>query len=240
MNKPFTIIATRLISPMVKENLREDLILEEYEFIQTIPVPVKSAFRKLISERTPHFIFTSRRAVKFFIENLREEDIELPTNCRIYCLSGDTKNAVIEAGMEPLLVAESALKLAQLIHHKGLSAEVSFFCSDMRRNDLPDFLRASGIRVNELVLYRTVLRSIRVREDYDGLLFFSPSAVDSFFMSNKLNPRAVFFCIGNTTANAVENHAPKVEVIIADRPTQENLFEKLEEKFRQKKISSNK
>ncbi|NJE06734.1 hypothetical protein E3E36_11445 [Thermococcus sp. M36] len=40
---------------------------------------------------------------------------------------------------------------------------------------------------------------------YNGILFFSPSAVRSFFSNNRVATNTVLFAIGNTTAAEIKN-----------------------------------
>ena len=114
-----------------------------------------------------------------------------------------------------------------MIYKKGISKKLIFFCSDIRRNDLPDFLSSTKIKVKEIVLYKTLLVPKYIIQNYKAVLFFSPSAVQSFFISNKSEPGTSFFCIGSTTANALKKAAPVKTIIVADKPTQQNVVEKL-------------
>ena len=61
----------------------------------------------------------------------------------------------------------------------------------------------------------------------DGILFFSPSAVESYLKLNTIKEE-MCFCIGETTAEALENKKIK-NIIIADKPSVENvIYEVLE------------
>jgi len=57
---------------------------------------------------------------------------------------------------------------------------------------------------------------------FDGILFFSPSAVESYLKLNAIKEE-MCFCIGETTAEALENRKAK-NILIADSPSVENVI----------------
>jgi len=89
--------------------------------------------------------------------------------------------------------------------------------SEQGNPDLPAALQRNGALVTEVVAYRTVPPSkadrerinAGLQEDIDGILFFSPSAVQNFLelvdrrRLEKLQGRAVMVAIGPTTAGAL-------------------------------------
>ena len=56
----------------------------------------------------------------------------------------------------------------------------------------------------------------------DGILFFSPSAVESYLKLNAIKEE-MCFCIGETTAESLENKKVK-KIIIAEKPSVENVI----------------
>jgi uroporphyrinogen-III synthase len=79
--------------------------------------------------------------------------------------------------------------------------------------------------VEELIVYNTIEKPQAVSKKYDGILFFSPSAVRSFFQKNKINAETILFAIGQTTARELRNYSnnttviseiPDTEKVIAD------------------------
>lgn len=100
-----------------------------------------------------------------------------------------------------------------------------FFCGDLRREELPDLLKKAGIELTEVVVYQTLETPIKINKDYDGILFFSPSAVKSFFSINQVNSNALFFAIGNTTANAIKPFS-KNSIIVSEFPAKDQLLDK--------------
>ena len=61
----------------------------------------------------------------------------------------------------------------------------------------------------------------QIKESFDGVLFYSPSGVNSFLENNTLENKTCF-CIGTTTAKALENRTKNI--VIASQPTVENVI----------------
>jgi uroporphyrinogen-III synthase len=84
-----------------------------------------------------------------------------------------------------------------------------FPCSNIRKEDLPDFMNENGIGLTEMILYRTVASDLSDLSDvnYDILAFYSPSGIQSLlenfpdFKQNKTRIAA----FGPTTSNAVRD-----------------------------------
>src|SRR5258706_9822828 len=53
--------------------------------------------------------------------------------------------------------------------------------------------------------------STRAEKVYDGILFFSPSGVESFFNTNEVNEQTILFAIGNTTATEIKKYTNRSE-----------------------------
>jgi uroporphyrinogen-III synthase len=100
--------------------------------------------------------------------------------------------------------------------------EVIFFCGDQRRDELPQLLKDESVAVNEIVVYETIPVPHKLSKIYTAILFFSPSAVESFFSANRAEVKTIFFAIGNTTAAAIKKHCAN-RVLVADAPGKEEL-----------------
>lgn len=222
MRKLRNVIATKLIQPVLKQwLLTHDIVVNNYEFIVTKPMKPAN-FEDLLATKPHHFVFTSRVAVEQFFKLLRATKLQLHNSCICYSLQGETKTTLQKFGITPLLTATSARQLAQMIRLKGYSESVIFCCSDIRRSELPTYLQQQSITVHELVLYQTVLQPQKIMHHYDAVLFFSPSAVESFFELNQLINTQICCCVGNTTAQALRQMGiANDQILIASKPTQE-------------------
>ncbi|MEO8416473.1 MAG: uroporphyrinogen-III synthase, partial [Ginsengibacter sp.] len=84
--------------------------------------------------------------------------------------------------------------------------------------------------------YKTIETPHIIKQHYDGILFYSPSAVKSFFLKNTLQNNTELFAIGSTTAKALK-HFTQLPVIIAEMPGKENLVKLAIHHFSKSKIS---
>jgi uroporphyrinogen-III synthase len=78
-------------------------------------------------------------------------------------------------------------------------------------------------------VYKTEEVPVKVSKDYNGILFFSPSAVRSFFSRNTIGDKTTPFTAGTTTANALSTYTNKV--VISEHPSQASMINKLIEYY---------
>ena len=144
------------------------------------------------------WIFTSQNAVK----NLAFNNFE----GIIYASGKLTAKALQEKGFETISgEEETALSLAEKIAEDGIKSAL-FFCGNMRRNELPQYLAKKGIQLKEEVVYHTLLDPKMINtQKGDTLFFMSPSAVESYAMINEFSTNFDYYCIGETTAKALQN-----------------------------------
>lgn len=181
------------------------------EFIEVQPVSYKD-FRKEkvnIAEHTA-IIFTSRNAVDHFFRICQEAKIEMPAEMKYFCISEQTANYLqkyIVLRKRKLFVGQrTAADMFDIIRkHKGET--FLYPCSDIRKEDLPEFMRENKFKFTEAVIYRTVAADLSDLTDvkYDCIAFFSPSGISSLFVNFpdfvQNNTRIAAF--GPTTAKAV-------------------------------------
>ena len=70
-------------------------------------------------------------------------------------------------------------------------------------------------------VYRTHSNPKAFNRNFDGILFYSPSGIQSYLLENKLG-NSMLFCIGNTTAAEAKKHSENI--ILANKPTVENVL----------------
>jgi uroporphyrinogen-III synthase len=102
--------------------------------------------------------------------------------------------------------------------------ELLFFCGTLRREELSIQLAESGILLVELPVYRTTLTPQVTGKNYAGILFFSPSAVESFFSLNKVLDETILFAIGPTTAAAIRKFSAN-KIVTGELPGKELLLQ---------------
>jgi uroporphyrinogen-III synthase len=231
MKNNIQILCTRPLDEQLIEYAKlKGIDIDTIPFIETEPIESVLTQQEIEAalNLTATIVFTSMNAVEAVEENIIDEQ---PV-WNVYCIGNTTAQLVKK--YFPLSViagtADSAAELAELIIDESAAEEVIFFCGDQRRDELPDLLRQHDIEVDEIIVYQTIALPHKIKKDYLGVLFFSPSAVESFFSNNKLNERTILFAIGNTTASAIRKHTSN-KVLIADEPGKEELVEKMLEYF---------
>ena len=172
-------------------------------------------------------VFTSANAVHAMADILAKSKPQWD----IYCIGHATKEAVLEYFEATSIksVANNAEILAGIIHSHNVSSVV-FFCGDKRLDALPDKLYKDGIMVREIVVYKTKETPEQVKKHYQGILFFSPNGVNSFFSVNEIGPLTVLFAIGNTTAKALKSKTNN-KVVVSDVPSREEIVHKVIQYF---------
>lgn len=220
-----TILCTRPVSEgLIQEALKNDIVVDVIPFIETEPIETIEVQQEIEQAyiQSATIVFTSMNAVEAVAAYVEDQEPEW----RIYCIGNTTKELVGEYfGEEKIYgTATSAVELAELIVEEAPDDEVIFFCGDQRRDELPDILRSNDIEVTEITVYHTIPVPRKISKDYIGILFFSPSAVDSFFRLNKVVEKTILFTIGNTTANTVRKYSDN-KIIISKVPDKEHLLE---------------
>ena len=181
------------------------------EFIDVQPVSYKDFRREKINilEYTA-VIFTSRNAVDHFFRICQEAKLEMPAEMKYFCISEQTANYLqkyIVLRKRKLFVGErTAADLFDVIKkHKG--EKFLYPCSDIRKDDLPVFMRANNLKFSEAVIYRTVASDLSDLSDvkYDCIAFFSPSGISSLFINfpDFVQDGTRIAAFGPTTAKAV-------------------------------------
>ncbi|MBZ5858588.1 uroporphyrinogen-III synthase [Flavihumibacter profundi] len=226
MGDTINILSTRpLDDEILQEASRQGIDIRVLSFIDTAPVQTIEVAEEVEQAALMEtvVVFTSMNAVDAVTDILFGH---VP-DWQIYCIGNTTRKLVADYFGEESIAgtADSAGNLADAIIDGSYADEVFFFCGDQRRDELPDKLKKAGILVNEIVVYETVATPHKLTEPFAGVLFYSPSAVDSFFIHNRLPDHALAFAIGNTTANAIRKYAGN-KIIIADEPGKEQLVAK--------------
>lgn len=228
-NKIQILATAPLNKELIHEAERHNIIIEEISFIETNLIENKN-----ISDTIENYlqqnitaVFTSMNAVEGVAKHLKQKPA-----WKIYCIGNTTKKFVTDyfGGGAIDGTAANAEELADIIIKDNIT-HVIFFCGDQRRDELPDKLKQHNIIVNEVVVYHTNKTPIAINQQYNGILFFSPSGVESFFSINEVDNETKLFAIGSTTAKAIQQYN-KNNVVISGSPGKENLVKEVIEYYR--------
>lgn len=224
------ILCTRpMDEQLIAEANEMGIDIDVLSFIETEPIETVEVQQEIetVLNSTATVVFTSANAVDAVAMNLVDEMPEW----NIYCIGNTTKDMVQRYFSASVIArtAENAEILAEFIVEDAPESVV-FFCGDRRRDELPALLRQHNIEVDEIVVYLTIAVPHKLTKHYHGILFFSPSAVESFLLYNSPAAETVLFAIGNTTAEVIRKHSSN-KVITAGQPGKAQLFEKMIEYF---------
>ncbi len=215
MQNQIRILSTKkLLSNQKQFLLNANFSVIEADFINTKNKPFEL---KAINDS---LIFTSQNAVHSLVENA-EKLLPKLREKNVFCVGLKTKALLEENGFNVIAYTGYAADLAEIIALIYAKESFTFFSGNLRRDTLPRFLKEANIRFNEIEVYETHLTPQKINTPVDGILFFSPSAVESFLKENKIK-KEICFCIGNTTAEALENTTKNI--VIANQPTVENTI----------------
>ena len=200
-------------SPYLKLAEKFGIKVDFRPFIQVEPMDIRE-FRKQKVDILQHsaIIFTSRNAVDHFFHICRELKIEMPADMKYFCISDQTSNYlqkyILIRKRKIFTGAKSTSDLMEIIK-KHRNEKFLFPCSDIRKNDIPDFLKANAFTFTEVVIHRTVAANLSDLKDvyYDVLAFFSPSGINSLLVNfptfKQNNTRIATF--GSSTAKAAKD-----------------------------------
>ena len=221
MTKQINILSTKKLLPNQKQVLLEaNFIVIEEDFIET---NIKN-FE--LSKVNDNLIFTSQNAVQSILQHPKCEDLKSKD---VFSIGMKTKDLLTENGFNVVAYTGYAADLAEIISLIYSEESFTFFSGNLRRDVLPNTLKENGITFNEIEVYETKITSKKVTKKLDGILFFSPSAVESYFKMNTIKDETCF-CIGETTAEALENKKVKT-IVIADKPSVENVIAEVVEYY---------
>ncbi len=177
-------------------------------------------------------LFTSSNAVNAIKKYLPPTGSTPLLDWDIFSISGKTTDALLTYFNPERIIgtAKDSTQLSELILKKEVK-EVLYFCGDKRRDELPSRLINNGVIVKEVVVYQTTATPFKCEENFDGILFFSPSAVDSFFSENRLHVTTVYFAIGNTTGQALKNLC-RNKVIVSESASEKMMLKTVDNFFR--------
>ncbi|MEQ9583296.1 MAG: uroporphyrinogen-III synthase [Arenibacter sp.] len=212
-----TILSTKILTSSQKSILTNaNIEVEDYDAIK---------IDYLTTQIDPNFkniIFTSQNTVKAFL-NIMATKILKNNKYTAFCVGEKTKSVLEKNDINVLEMTNYGAELATILVNKYPNESFLFLCGDKRRNEIPSLLTKHKVAFKEQIVYQNSPNPITFSTDFDGILFFSPSGIESFTAKNNIK-NSVAFCIGTTTASEAQKYAKKI--IIAEKPTIESVLEK--------------
>lgn len=206
-----TLLSTKVLSSSQKELLlNSGLSFVEYDAIKIRFLAVD------LPQPAGKGIVTSQNAAIFLLNN----------NVKVseyFCVGEKTSALLIENGQNVIKTAKNAKELADFISKSYKTDLFYFFCGNRRTDDIPNGLNEVNIPYKEIVCYETILHVKTFQQKWDGILFFSPSGVESYISTNKFDSAAAF-CIGETTGSEAKKYTNNT--VIANSTSIESVIAK--------------
>lgn len=223
MSKKIGILSTKLLREATERRLAEtgtEVVVKPFIRIDipgqiTIP-PAQKADAIITSANT--------------IKALTGISDQLPAFDTVYCIAGRTE-ALVKEYLKPVNIvarpyASALLEVIITVQH---TYPLWFFRGNKALPAIPEGLQNAGIPFEAIEVYRNTATPVMLNEDFDAILFFSPSAVESFLQNNYIHDNTITFAIGKTTAKALKPFAKKV--VISKEPTEESVIKAVLEYF---------
>lgn len=189
-------------------------------FIEVQPLDIKE-FRKQKINILDHsaVIFTSRNAVDHFFTLCKTLKIDVPADMKYFCISEQTANYlqkyIVIRKRKIFTGVRTPAELTEVLS-KHKSESFLFPCSNIRKDDIPRYLKENEFNYTEATLYKTVAGDLSdlAEIEYDVIAFFSPSGINSLFVNfpnfEQNSTRIATF--GPTTSKAAKDASLLVDI----------------------------
>lgn len=213
MKNPISILSTKKLLP----NQKQYLLNAGFSVVETDFIQIKNKDFAL-ENINDNLIFTSQNAVKAVSNHPKVQDIRRNP---VFCVGEKTADLLDEFGFTVVESSDYGSELAKIITTDYAHEKFTFFSGNLRLETIPSSLKTAGMHYNEIEVYDTILQPQEMKTKVDAILFFSPSGVESFLHANNI-ANEMCFCIGTTTAKAVEKVTN--QVMIATQPTVDDVI----------------
>ena len=220
------LLSTKIVSKKFKDLLiKNNYQIEEKSFIKILPFKSKSNISIL-----ENIIFTSKNAVEIILKNyIIKNNL---ANKDIYCVGKSTAELIKKNNLNLIKSEDNSKNLSKFIlaNFKNSKNSFTYFSGKKRIRELENNLKKNNINIIIHEVYDTLLTPLKINDLYDGVIFYSPSAVKSFFKGNNSLNNTYGFCIGNTTAKELSNYSNRFSV--AKSNSEENMLKSINKYFK--------
>lgn len=166
-----------------------DINIDFNPFIVVESVSKKEFRKQRVDLNTyPAVTFTSRNSMDFYFQMMEAMRATVSQETRYFCMSEAIAlylQKYIQYRKRKVFFANGTFKDFQslLLKHKAAAGRFLIPCTDVRNDELSNFLQDEGFDFKECVMYRTVSANLTEFDisKYDMIVFFSPLGVQSLF-----------------------------------------------------------
>ncbi|MDK2909554.1 MAG: uroporphyrinogen-III synthase [Bacteroidales bacterium] len=192
--------------------------------------------QKIRMEEYSAIIFTSKNAVDYFFQQVKEARYPIPETMKYFCTSEAIalylQNYITYRKRKIFFGKGSFNDLEDLVK-KFKTEKYLIPCGDTRKNDVPPFMEKLGVEHKKVVVYKTVPRDLKNKLDikkYDLLVFFSPMGIKSLLKNwpDYSQKKQVIATFGENTAREATEHGLIIN-IMAPTPTAPSMASAIEQ-----------
>ncbi len=214
-NKVTKVLSTKNLTDTQRALFHENVAVKSSDFIK---ISLNRIHPRLLKNEIKNVIITSQNAVESLVTNYSAAELQFKN---IYCVGRRTKRLIEKKIGKVTHFENNSKKLAEYLTEFIDGTEATYFCSNIRLDELPNILEENHINVTEIEAYQTRFNSVEADSTIESVMFYSPSTVQSYLKENHSN--AIAFCIGETTAKEARKHFDDVRV--SKMPTVESVIE---------------
>ncbi len=216
------IFSTKKLTNAQLQRFDSSIKVDSEDFIKINPNRISPL---VLKKELKNVIFTSKNAVEGLLTNISADEL---TFDNIYCVGRKTRRLVQKKIGKVAHFENSATDLANYLVDFIEGTEVTHFCGNLRLDAITTILEESNITVHSVETYKTKLSGQEMENSVEGLLFFSPSGIESYLQNNK--PNKIAYCIGETTAKTARKEFKDVRV--AKIPDVESVIDLVNENYK--------
>lgn len=203
------------------------------DFIQTEAVDFEQ--EQVDWATTDAVVFTSSNSVKYFFG----KGGIVPHGKTIFSLSGKTAAELKEYNVTPTFTAINAAALAGAIIGVKAVKSLVHICGNLKLETIETQMASAGIKYKSLYVYNTFYADAKpLTEYFDGIMFFSPSGVQSFLRGNSIQPDIIYCCIGQTTADSLRAQNKPAQIIVPEIPSPEAMTVEIARYFQTRQVGT--
>lgn len=204
-----TVLSSRLLTDSQVQLLHNSAIyFVEYQALKI------DLLKPDVPKKLTYAIITSQHTVDFVLQ----QHIKIE---QCFCVGEKTAKRLEKNHYKVIENTHYGRDLAKIIAQKHGNKEFVFLCGNRRRPEMPKILTENHIAYTEIQVYENKFNPKKFQQNFDGIMFFSPSQIKSYLLANELKQQTAF-CIGTTTAAEAQKHTN--QIIIANKPTVENVI----------------
>ncbi len=145
--------------------------------------------------------FNSKNAVKYFFELFDSEGLK---NKKIGCVSSSTADYLQSKGVMPHFIGEGndIQDIGKQFADTSKNQKVLFPCSDISNKSIGKEVELHGEAIY-LPIYHTVENPKKFTDEFDCLVFTSPSNVRAYFKYNHLSSHSKIIAMGESTKREI-------------------------------------